>query len=844
MVKLEKSNVETFISYLGHQNYWLDVFKPNVNGERPKGLLSTAFFKKKDKKVLIDRIESLNGKGIICLAVNDRKEKDKTIKSINRVHSLLIDIDVKKSFKKGFVSLPEHHEKAIETAWNIKEYLENKNFKVSMIIDSGNGAQMYLYLDEELGDEYIEKRKNIIKEITEPKKQEDKIKELFKANNLSRIIETFEKDLKTQFNYDFIEIDNITKDINRRMKVPGTINKKDENQVEDRVAKIIYYKEDCKYDDRDNYLALSKYEPTPLKIIVSEDNKPIVSGDDSWTLKRLNNYLNSKKEKDKEFKDTYNGKNLDSSFAGDRSSAEQSLVNMLYFRGFRTFEEIDLCMNKSIIGKWKEGNKGYKNLTFNKARDFYNEKIAIKKEKKSSFESSFHKFQIYLLTDEAKSKYLVHNTEDKEYVIRSGKDCLIDYLYPLLQQEKVDLNQLSLYYPESNSKTKNLLLDFIEDSGFIKLINNINFKPFVCDTYKEENKVYYNTYRPTQYLSMTKTEKEIDLSHKCENINFLLLNLTGGDKKGRDYLIKLLAFMVQNPHIKTGKLICFFGAEGAGKGIFYNQIVKTIFERYAVSITQDLLDSPYNGYLSEKLAIYFNEVENKKENSNLLKNWITEPSISINEKYGGQREEKSFFTVFADVNGNNPITAGERRTVYFKSKTLGGSYKKAEEIGQKLVEEIPKEINYLVEYLMNLNVTHKEVREGYTTQAKQDVLDNIKTVEQQFIDLMKEYDSLDNFVQSITEVNSHLQIGEFIKGDWIEIQFLLNCFNSFRKMKGMNNPIVMNKFSWIYDALDFDRENKEEVCRNYNTSGRRVYWLRLSKLMQSFDQVEVIENIN
>lgn len=835
-----EKDINTFIDYLNFSNFWFDVFKPNVNGERPQGLLSTAFYKRKDKDVLIKRIKEYNGKGIVCLAINDRKDRDKTIQSIDFIHSLVIDIDVKKSFKKGHVSLPEHHNKALETADAIKTYLKNKGFKTSMIVDSGNGAQLYIYLCEHFSDEYKEQRKQIIKDITDDKKRDKAIKELIKKQELLRRVESFEKDLKTNFNQDFIEIDNITKDVNRRMKIPGTLNKKDEEQIEDRIANIIYFNNDFKHDDRDNYEALSKYDPTPLKIVVSKDNTPKIIQSDSKVLYRLNLILNSKKDKDKEFKKTYNALNLDELFGGDRSAAEQSMVNSFYFRGFKNFEDVHNCMINCKIGKWNEKDDSYRTLTFEKAQTLYNQKMAEKQDRRTSFESSFQKYQIYLLSDDPKTKYLIHNSENGEYTIKNGNDSLSDYLYPQLQSEKIDLNELKIYYPDSNSKPKNLLIDFIQDNAIINILNDTAFKPIDVLTFEEEGKTFYNTYRPTQYLSINKSDKVINLLNECPCIDNLIFNVCGNDILAKEYIIKLLAFILQNPHIKTEKLIILFGEEGSGKGLTFNCIIKPIFEKYAVSLNQDVLDAPYNGQMSQKLIVYFNEVENNKEKENILKNWTTEPTVIINEKYGGMREEKSFFTIFADVNNNNPITAGERRTVYLKSKTLGGSYKKSQELGELYVKEIPKELPNFVQYLKNLEVTHSEIREGYETQAKKDVLDNIKTVDKQFIDLMDEYTTLKNFTDAVYGTHN-LVITYYIEKEWIEVNFLLNCFNNFRMMKGLRNPIVLNKFSWIYDALGVDRENSDQVRRKANTSGHKVYWIKLKSLMDRFKDVEVQE---
>jgi len=835
----KKSDIETFINYFNHKNFWLDVFKPNINGERPKGLLTTGFFKKKDKKALIKRINDYNGKGIVCLAVNNREDRDKTIKSIDEVHSLVIDVDVKKSFKQGFVSLPEHHDKAIETANNIKAYLHDKGFKVSMVVDSGNGAQIYVHINASFSKQYFEERKRLIKEVKEEKHLLKEIQTLIKEEELFRRIESFEKDLKNQFNQDFIEIDNITKDLNRRMKIAGTINKKDEHQIEDRVSKILYFNEEYNHDDIDNQNALEEYEVAPIKIVVSKEKKveKLVNEDDIKLNYRLEAFLKSRKPKDVEFKKTFNAENLDALFSGDRSAAEQSIVNSLYFRGFRSLNSVSYCMQKCKIGKWQEANQGYRETTFDKAEKFYLQKKEERQNKKESFEENFIRYTIYLLEKEAKTKYIVHDNQNQKYVIKHGNDSLADYLYLKLQQDKVDLNELNNYYPDSNQKPKNLLLDFIQDKGFVKTISNYGFKPVAEIEFEEDGNKLYNTYRETQYLALSSNDEDINLSEDCPCINDLLLNVAGKDKEGREYLLKLLAFMLQNPHIKTEKLVVLYGEEGSGKGITFNHIIKPLLVEYAIALSQDILDSPYNGSLSQKICVYFNEVENKKENENILKSWITEPTIQINEKYGGMRNERSYFTIFADVNGNNPITAGNRRTVYFKSRTLGGSFKKSQELGEKYVAAIPKELPKFAQYLKNLEVTHSEIRAGYDTQAKKDVLDNVKTLEQQFIDMLDQYESFRSWCSAINTI-SPIDYNNYLLNEWLDINFLLDSYNAFRRMKGYLKPVVSNRFAWIYDALNLDRSNQEQVKRKTNPSGRKVNCIKFNEFISRFKPLE------
>lgn len=842
---ITQKDYEKFIDYLDHKVFWLEVFKPEINGEKQTGLMYRAFHT--SKKKLKEDIEKYNEKGLVCLALNEHKKEDTTLYCVNQINSIVVDIDVKKRLKEGYVSQKQHHELAIKQAKEITEYLSEKGFKVSMIVDSGNGAHIYLSLRQPFSEDFILKRDKILSDLKdklhliEYKNQlQNQYKELLEKEDIYQTICSFELEIKKKFSTDILDVDNITKDFNRRMKIPGVLNLKDLKQRENRYSKILFFDKDYDKNYLENQNNLAKYKKNEINSPNNKINVPteIISNDKLQTIKRFNFILQNKKE-NKMLIDTYEAKNLQDDFAGDRSSAEQYVVNSIIFKGFTNYEEVNHLMMRCSIGKWQEEPEQYRQITFRKGLKLYEQKQEEKKTRKSKITEYFKSLEFFLLVDEPKTKYIIYDPNNQTYCEKHGNDSFSDYLYSLAITNKVNLEDLSLFYFDSKKSQQSQLLDFIKEQGLITLVNNVNFKPINERVYREDNKTFFNVYTPNEFLALSPDSTIIDLKNDVPNIYTLLWNITGEQKQGFDYLINLLSFMLKNPHIKTGKLIVFFGEEAAGKGIFYNEILKKLFSKYAIMITERDLEDKYNGFLSQKLAVFINEISSNKKYENTLKNWTVEQEQRINNKYGSDTNEKTYCTIFADVNGDNPLFAGERRGVYFKSRTLGGNQIKATEIGSQLVENIPKEINSFAQYLINQEVDYSLISKGYDSVVRKDIMDKQATIEQRFVDEMFSYKDLESFVNVVNsyEFNKFngIFLGNYIKDNFIEVELFLNLYNSFRKKHQIKDS-TLNRFSWFYDKLNIDRNNVEHFKRNYNENNKNVYWVNATLIGKEFNR--------
>lgn len=118
-------------------------------------------------------------------------------------------------------------------------------------------------------------------------------------------------------------------------------------------------------------------------------------------------------------------------------------------------------------------------------------------------------------------------------------------------------------------------------------------------------------------------------------ISTIISNMVGDDLLCYEHFINWFAFMVQRRE-KPETAWVVHGVEGTGKGIFIKRIAKPILGANYVSEKKlrDISEDKYNGYMEEALLLFIdefnmNESSNAKATANMLKNQITEPTLSI-----------------------------------------------------------------------------------------------------------------------------------------------------------------------------------------------------------------------
>lgn len=269
-------------------------------------------------------VQRNKGEGLNCLSINPREEGETGEDSVTKLRTIFVDIDVKDHHKEDGVAPQEYKDKAREASKEVSKYLqEEHNLQYEIVADSGNGYHLYIPVD------------------FTPSFSWDK-------TPIKESLEQLNKDL-SQFDTDHIEVDSITKDVARRVKIPGTNNVKPdmEEDTEIRQASIETHKEDV--DREENTRSLKNLE---VDIQEEEDSSTTSSSTDKQetvTNPQATGDID-KLEKARKIDDKLDDLMRGSDIKNDRSFSEYVLCQKAIYWGLNP----EGCVREAGIGKYDE----------------------------------------------------------------------------------------------------------------------------------------------------------------------------------------------------------------------------------------------------------------------------------------------------------------------------------------------------------------------------------------------------------------------------------------------------------------------------------------------------------
>jgi len=352
---VNRDDIETFHKMINRndKNHKFQVFKPGHKTITPINITSADELIKQCKKFTLQ--------GISCISTNPTLPDKQKTDSVTDIENLYYDADVNKDRKVNGISTPDDKKIVIDTAYEIVKYLsEEKNLQPSLLGDSGNGGHIAIPVNISLKGFFTGKT-------------EKENKEIWDQSEIKGRMLTLQKELQKKFGSDIVEIDCISADIIRRVKISGTWNIKDDMIPEEhRQAKILEaYPENIEplivEGNTTVFNAIEPYKERPEEPITSDKE---VTTDFAKLLKR-----------DKKINDLFNGNwkkepyNLKSDGAPKekwtRSEAEHMLLCQLIWYDL-TKEQIFSIMDKSKIGKWKDATDAYKIHQYKSAMNYIN----------------------------------------------------------------------------------------------------------------------------------------------------------------------------------------------------------------------------------------------------------------------------------------------------------------------------------------------------------------------------------------------------------------------------------------------------------------------------------------
>jgi hypothetical protein len=247
---------------------------------------------------------------------------------------------------------------------------------------------------------------------------------------------------------------------------------------------------------------------------------------------------------------------------------------------------------------------------------------------------------------------------------------------------------------------------------------------------------FFNTYKPS---------KLVPSPGNWDDIRTLVLNLVGGDEKALEFVLDWLAAPLQSLQnkgrpMKMGTALVLRGEQGSGKGTLHEIIALLYGSSNVALLSQDSLDSRFNGELIDKLFVVANEVISSSNRSmevaNKLKMWVTDPVIPVEEKFQGVVQSPNQFNIVFTSNDDRPviIERKDRRYMVFHSRKFDPSV--ASRIHVDLRED-RKQVAAFFDHLLSRDV---KIHFGdlFDSEARQEVIRSSLSSEGRFAVALKE----------------------------------------------------------------------------------------------------------
>ena len=146
----------------------------------------------------------------------------------------------------------------------------------------------------------------------------------------------------------------------------------------------------------------------------------------------------------------------------------------------------------------------------------------------------------------------------------------------------------------------------------------------------------------------------------CSNLLDLLRYMCA-DEVLYQWVLKWLAYPIQNPGAKMKTTLVVHGPQGTGKNMFFDAYM-AIFGHYGRMVDQAAIEDKFNDWASAKLFVQFDEVVARSEMyhiKNKLKSFITGDRIRINPKNRAAYEERNHVNAVFLSNEAMPVVLEE-----------------------------------------------------------------------------------------------------------------------------------------------------------------------------------------
>lgn len=156
-------------------------------------------------------------------------------------------------------------------------------------------------------------------------------------------------------------------------------------------------------------------------------------------------------------------------------------------------------------------------------------------------------------------------------------------------------------------------------------------------------------------------------SHQsCKKIIDHVWRMCGYREEEFWWLMRWMAYPLQHPGAKMATAVLVHGAEGTGKSLLFEGILKRIYGEYGITIGQAQLEAQFTDWQSRRLFALAEEVVSRAEKAHykgVLKHMVTGHELQINPKNLPLRQEPNHINFVFLSNSTVPLEldVGDRR---------------------------------------------------------------------------------------------------------------------------------------------------------------------------------------
>lgn len=198
----------------------------------------------------------------------------------------------------------------------------------------------------------------------------------------------------------------------------------------------------------------------------------------------------------------------------------------------------------------------------------------------------------------------------------------------------LDTKEDEIYMGVPKEILENILISGAETMPDVFPVLKADFDVNINDRIDYE-KEKINLFVPTQYMLLSKNSKTFHPKKDFPSIYKLLMNLIPKYPERKRFMNWLAGILQTRQKQLTAWVLK--GEQGAGKGIFLDNVLKELFgRRQSVKVEDSDLQSDFNPWLKNTIIVAFNEVAHDNSTRNNIKSRIkaiiTDPDVMINEK--------------------------------------------------------------------------------------------------------------------------------------------------------------------------------------------------------------------